>query len=170
LIDVQKGGDVWSLDQHYGQGTGISANTAGNNDLGNPVRNPVTGGEDSGGLILEGVQADGSENTVRAPADYYGGLFYWGTATRNPSQLTTYDGSYTKLREVALAYSLPSNILGNVFQRASVSIVGRNLWIIHKNLPYADPEAGLGAGNGQGFISGAYPTTRSIGFKVDLTF
>ena len=170
LIDVQRGGDVWSLDMHYGQGTGIPENTAGLNDLGNPVRNSVTGGEDSGGLILDGVQADGSENTVRARADYYGGLFYWGTATRNPSQLTTYDASYVKLREVALSYNLPKNILGNVFQNASLSVVGRNLWIIDKNLPYADPESGLGAGNGQGYISGAYPTTRSIGVKLDLTF
>jgi TonB-linked SusC/RagA family outer membrane protein len=170
LIDVQRGGDVWSLDMHYGQGTGIPENTTVLNDLGNPVRNPVTNGEDSGGLILDGVQEDGSVNTVRARADYYGGLFYWGTATRNPSQLTTYDASYVKLREVALSYNLPTNILGNVFQNASLSVVGRNLWIIDKNLPYSDPESGLGAGNGQGFISGAYPSTRSIGVKLDLTF
>lgn len=170
LIDVQRGGDVWSLDMHYGQGTGISANTAVLNDLGNPVRDPVTNGEDSGGLILEGVQADGSPNTVRASAEYYGGLFYWGTATRNPSQLTTYDASYVKLREVALSYNLPNTILGNVFQNASLSVVGRNLWIIDKNLPYADPESGLGAGNGQGYLSGAYPSTRSVGVRLDLTF
>ncbi|MGC1240051.1 MAG: SusC/RagA family TonB-linked outer membrane protein [Chryseosolibacter sp.] len=170
LVDVQRGGDVWSLDMHYGQGTGILENTAGLNDLGNPIRDLVTGGEDSGGFIQEGVQADGSENTVRARADYYGGAYYWGSATRNPSQLTTYDASYVKLREVSLAYNLPTNILGNVFQNASLSLVGRNLWIIHKNLPYADPESGLGAGNGQGFISGAYPATRSIGVKLDLTF
>ena len=170
LIDVQRGGDVWSLDMHYGQGTGVPEHTAVLNDLGNPLRNPVTTGEDSGGLILDGVQADGSKNTVRAPADYYGGLFYWGTATRNPTQLTTYDASYVKLREVALSYNLPNNIFGNVFQNAALSVVGRNLWIIDKNLPYADPEAGLGAGNGQGYISGAYPSTRSIGVKLDLTF
>lgn len=170
LIDVQRGGDVWSLDMHYGQGTGVLESTAGVNDLGNPVRNPVTGGEDSGGLVLDGVQADGSQNTVRAPADFYGGVYYWGSATSNPSQLTTYDASYVKLREVALSYDLPNTILGNVFQNASLSVVGRNLWIIHKNLPYADPESGLGAGNGQGFISGAYPSTRSVGVKLDLTF
>lgn len=170
LIDVQRGGDVWSLDMHYGQGTGITANTAGLNDLGNPVRDPVTDTEDSGGIIVEGVQADGSPNTVRASAEYYGGLFYWGTATRNPVQLTAYDASYVKLREVALSYKLPNTVLGNVFQNASLSVVGRNLWIIDKNLPYADPESGLGAGNGQGYISGAYPTTRSLGLRLDLTF
>jgi hypothetical protein len=180
LIDVQRGGDVWSLDMHYGQGTGLPDNTVGLNDLGNPIRNnvelidndnPSLGyTPESGGLILDGVQADGSVNTVRARADYYNGLFNWGSATRNPSELTTYDASYVKLREVSLSYNLPKTILGNVFQNASLSMVGRNLWIIDKNLPYADPESGLGAGNGQGVLSGALPTTRSIGFKVDLTF
>jgi TonB-linked SusC/RagA family outer membrane protein len=167
LIDMQRGGDVWSLDMHYGQATGVLKNTAGLNELGNPVRNSVAEG---GGVLFEGVQADGTPNTVRARADYYGGAFYWGSATRNPSQMTTYDASYVKLREVSLGYNLPKGLLGNVFQNVNVSAFGRNLWIIDKNLPYADPESGLGAGNGQGFISGAYPTTRSIGVKLDLTF
>jgi TonB-linked SusC/RagA family outer membrane protein len=170
LIDVSRGGDVYSLDMHYGQGTGISANTAGLNELGNPVRDLVTDGEDSGGIILDGVQADGSENTVRAAADFYGGAFYWGSATRNPGQMTVYDASYVKLREVALTYRLPQGVLGNIFQGASISLVGRNLWIIDKNLPYADPESGLGAGNGQGYISGAYPTLKTYGFRLDLDF
>lgn len=167
LVDVQRGGDVWSLDMHYGQGTGVTANTAGLNELGNPVRDPV---DEGGGIILEGVQADGSENTVRAPADSYDGAFYWGDEERNPSQLTTYDASYVKLREVALSYTLPTNILNNIFQSASLSLVGRNLWIIDKNLPYADPESGLGAGNGQGYISGAYPTLKTVEFRLDLNF
>lgn len=170
LIDVSHGGEVFSLDMYYGQGTGLPANTAGLNDLGNPSRDPVTGGEDSGGIIVDGVQADGSKNTVRARNDYYGGVFYWGTATRNPNQMNVFDASYVKLREASLSYQLPNTILGNVFQRASLSVFGRNLWIIDKNLPYADPESGLGAGNGQGYISGAYPSTRSIGVKLDLTF
>lgn len=180
LIDMQKGGDVYSLDMHYGQGTGISANTAGNNELGNPVRDPVVMNEpgnpaagyasNSGGILFEGVNPDGSENIRRVRADFYGGGFYWGDATRNPASMTVYDASYVKLREVAIGYTLPSTFLSNVFQKATISLVGRNLWIIDKNLPYSDPEAGLGAGNAQGYISGAYPTLRTVGFKLDLDF
>ena len=84
--------------------------------------------------------------------------------------MTIYDGSYVKLREVALTYRLPNGILGNTFQNIGLSLVGTNLWIIHKNMPYADPESGLGAGNGQGYLSGAYPTIKSVGFKLDLGF
>lgn len=180
LIDVSRGGDVYSLDMHYGQGTGIPEETAGLNDLGNPIRDrvvlvdpddPSQGyAENSGGIIFEGVQADGSVNTVRARADYYGGAYYWGNAVRQPGQMTVYDASYVKLREASLTYRLPNNLFGNVFQTASVSLVGRNLWIIHKNLPHSDPESGLGAGNGQGYLSGTYPAVRTVGFKVNLGF
>ncbi|HYG40545.1 MAG TPA: SusC/RagA family TonB-linked outer membrane protein [Cytophagales bacterium] len=167
LIDMQQGGDVFSLDMHYGQATGLPEHTAGLNELGNPKRDPIA---DGGGLLFEGVQADGSVNTVRVQAEDYSGGFYWGDQTTNPNTMTMYDASYIKLREVSLGYSLPTGILGNVFQNAALSVVGRNLWIIHKNLPYADPESGLGAGNGQGYISGAYPSTRSLGVKLDLSF
>lgn len=176
LIDVSHGGDIFSLDMYYGQSTGLPEHTAGLNDLGNPIRDMITGdavngyGEDSGGILFEGVQADGSENTVRASADYYAGAFYWGNATRQPAQMHVYDGSFVKLREVALTYTLPKTILANAFNNISLSVVGNNLWIIDKNLPHSDPESGLGAGNGQGYLSGTSPTIKSLGFKVDLSF
>jgi hypothetical protein len=52
----------------------------------------------------------------------------------------------------------------------SISAVGRNLWIIHKNLPYADPEDNLGAGNIQGIQVGSLPSVRTVGFNVKATF
>ena len=180
LIDVSKGGEIYSLDMHYGQGTGLPEETAGFNELGNPIRDEVvlvdptdpTQGytENSGGILFDGVLPDGSPNTIRARADYYAGAYYWGNAVRQPASMTIYDGSYVKLREVALTYRLPNGILGNTFQNIGLSLVGTNLWIIHKNMPYADPESGLGAGNGQGYLSGAYPTIKSVGFKLDLGF
>mgnify|MGYP002713107729 CR=1 FL=1 len=167
LIDMSKGGDVYSLDMHYGQGTGVLASTVGTNDLGNDWRLPISQG---GGIKLDGVKEDGTPNDVYARADYYGGVFYWGNSSRNPGELTVYDATYVKLREASLTYSLPKSLLGNAIQNVNLSVVGRNLWIMHKNLPYADPESGLGAGNAQGYVSGSYPTTRSIGFRVDIDF
>jgi len=43
---MSQGGHIWSLDMYYGLATGLYPETAGNNDLGNPVRIP------SFGLIL----------------------------------------------------------------------------------------------------------------------
>jgi len=170
LLDMQGGGDVYSLDMHYGQGTGLPASTAGLNDLGNPVRDPVTTGNDSGGVLNPGVDESGAVNTVRARADYYGGAFYWGNSSRNPGQMTVYDASYIKFREMSLTYNLPQNLVKSFAQRVSISVVGRNLAILSKNVPYADPESGLGAGNAQGYLTGSYPTTRTLGFKINLEF
>ena len=170
LIDIQKGGDVYSLDMHYGQGTGLPDYTAGFNELGNPVRDPVTTGADSGGVLNSGVTEDGQPNTTRARADYYGGAYYWGNSGRNPAALTVYDASYVKLRELSLSYNLPSKWLKNKLSKASISLVGRNLWIIDKNVPFADPESGLGAGNVQGYLSGSYPTLKTVGLTFNLEF
>jgi hypothetical protein len=105
---------------------------------------------------------------VRARADFYGGAFYWGNASRNPGALTVYDASYVKLRELALAYNIKT--LPKGFSAASLSLVGRNLWIIHKAVPFADPESGLGAGNSQGYLSGSYPTLKTVGLSLNLEF
>ncbi len=167
LIDMQKGGDVYSLDQHYGQGTGLPDYTAGLNDLGNPVRDPVDQG---GGVLLEGVKEDGTPNDIRVPADYFGGAYYWGNASRNPGELTIYDGGFIKLRELALSYTFKSGVFNGALQNLTLAAVGRNLWIIDKDLPFADPESGLSSGNDQGYISGSYPTVRTIGFNLNFDF
>ncbi|RKR14013.1 TonB-linked SusC/RagA family outer membrane protein [Maribacter vaceletii] len=172
LIDIQKGGDVYSLDTHYGQGTGLPYYTAGLNELGNPKRDPVTSGADSGGVLNPGVTEDGQPNTTRARADYFGGAYYWGNSSRNPAALTVYDASYIKLRELSLKYQMPVDkwLKGKFVSAATISLVGRNLWIIDKNVPFADPESGLGAGNVQGYLSGSYPTLKTVGLNLNLEF
>lgn len=168
LIDIQKGGDVFSLDMHYGKGTGLYPETAANNDKGNPVRDDVA---DGGGILLPGVTANGEPNTTYADASFYGGAFYWGNQARNPNQINVFDGSSVRLRELALSYTLPQTIASKIkAQKVDFSIVGRNLWIISKNVPYADPESGLGVGTAQGYLSGSYPTVRTYGFKLDVSF
>ncbi|MDD7886430.1 SusC/RagA family TonB-linked outer membrane protein [Flavivirga sp. 57AJ16] len=171
LIDIQKGGDVFSLDTYYGFGTGIYDFTAGNNELGNPYRDPVTGtpgnyGSDSGGVIFPGVKEDGTPNDIRAHLLDAG---TWGY--RQPQAAHVYDAGYVKLREATLSYKLNDKILDKFpFTSASISLIGRNLWIIEKHVPYADPEAGLSAGNVQGNQSGAYPSVKEIGASIKLQF
>jgi hypothetical protein len=166
LIDVRQGGDVWSLDMYYGLATGLYPETAGLNDKGNPVRNTV---DEGGGIINPGVTEDGKENTNRIDiSNLFGAYGYY----RKPSAAFVYDASYVKLRELALTYSLPSSLLGknSPFKGIDLSLIGRNLWIIHKNLPYADPEETTSSGNAQGLQGGAYPTTRTMGVNLRLRF
>ena len=150
---------------YYGLATGLYPETAGNNDLGNPSRNPISQG---GGIIMPGVTQDGKPNDIRVSNTAYGSYGYvW-----NPAAAFIYDASYVKLREAVLTYALPKTFVTKLraFKSVDFSLIGRNLWIIHKNLPYADPEETLGSGNLQGYQSGAYPTTRSIGFNLRFRF
>jgi hypothetical protein len=162
LVDIKKGGSLFTIDQSYGQATGLYPESVGTNDLGNPVRNPL---DEGGGVILEGVKEDGSPNDIRVAGDDYQ---LWGYAT-NPNSAFVYDASYVKLREVVISYEFKLKE-SSFFTHASLGLVGSNLWIIHKNLPYADPEAGLSAGNIQGFQSGVQPTVKNYGFNVTLQF
>jgi TonB-linked SusC/RagA family outer membrane protein len=169
LIDIKKGGDVFSLDQAYGQASGLYQNTVGTNDLGNPIRNKVSDAN-PGGQILPGVQADGTRNTVRAAVTTEAGESNLGYKSF-PNQAFVYDASYVKLREVSIAYQLPSKLLEGTFMNSVVFAAnGSNLWIIHKNLPYADPEAGFSSGNFQGFQTGVMPSVREISFNVKVQF
>jgi hypothetical protein len=90
---------------------------------------------------------------------------------KSSNKLHVYDAGYIKLREASLTYNFSAETLGKLpFTTASLSIIGRNLWIIDKNTPYADPEAGLSSGNVQGYQSGAYPSIREIGASLKLQF
>ncbi|WP_242528006.1 SusC/RagA family TonB-linked outer membrane protein [Allomuricauda sp. CAU 1633] len=166
LIDIQSGGDVYSNDINTGNRSGLYKWSVGLNDLGNPKRNSLANG---GGIILDGVAPDGSPNTVRTAMDNY------RNATGSilaPRAYFVYDASYVKLREVALNYNFPK--MGFMeklsIQSLRLGLVGSNLWIIHKNLPYADPEAGLSSGNLQGSQNGVLPTVKNLGINLQVQF
>ncbi|SDB48534.1 TonB-linked outer membrane protein, SusC/RagA family [Flavobacteriaceae bacterium MAR_2010_188] len=166
LIDIQKGGDVHSSDIATGNRSGLYNYSVGLNDLGNPVRNSLA---DGGGIILDGVAPDGSVNTVRTAMDTYRNAI---GSIKSPNAAFVYDASYVKLREVTLRYTLNKvGILEKIdINSVRLGLIGSNLWIIHKNLPFADPETGVSSGNLQGFQNGAYPTTRQMGINVQLQF
>lgn len=173
LIDFQSGGDIFSLDMYYGLATGLYEETSYLNDLGNPVRDPIVKNPDgsyasnSGGFINEGVNPDGKVNTTRIAASNYGSFGY----SRLPNKAFVYDATYVKLRSVSLSYSLPTALLEKTFiTGVTITAVASNLWIIFKNLPHADPESGLGAGNLQGYTTGSLPSTRDFSLNLKLTF
>jgi TonB-linked SusC/RagA family outer membrane protein len=173
LIDMKKGGSVFSLDTYYGMDTGLYPETAGLNDLGNPSRDPVTNDAKSGGVIFPGVNANGQPNTVRADNTGDAGSSAFGYG-HNPQKAFVYDAGYIKLREAVFTYGLPKTFISKIGNGAvkgiDLGVSGRNLWIIHKNVPYSDPEEGLAFGNLQGYQSGALPTLRTFTFNVKLTF
>jgi len=169
-IDWKKDGKVFSLDQYYAYGTGLHPDSVGLNDLGNPIRNTLANG---GGVVLPGVMEDPNHpghyipNTIRLDRSSSSQIL----ETDPPVAAFVYDASFIKLRQVSISYTFDKKSLGNIgVQSLTLGLVGSNLWIIHKNLPYADPEAGLSSGNIQGYQSGVMPSTRNFAFNLKVNF
>ena len=166
LIDMQQGGDIFSINTKYGQATGVYAETAGNNPKGNPQRDPVD--EGGGNIFEDAVFEDGTPNDVYVDAYRWGRYWYYNNS---PTARYVFDASYVKLRELSLSYALPTSVLGDSFIRGvNIALVGRNLWIISKKVEHFDPEVILTSGNQQGIEQGAYPTVRTVGVNVKLDF
>ncbi|MDM1554471.1 MULTISPECIES: SusC/RagA family TonB-linked outer membrane protein [Chryseobacterium] len=169
LIDGQQGGDVFSGDMLYGTDTGIYPETLA-------IRQP--------GVILPGVVMQNGQyvpNNVPLGADNAPSETGSILASGNyPAKQFVYDASFIKLREAAIYFDIPKSLYANTFIKSmKFGIFGRNLWIIHKNLPYADPEAGYtggsavgvqGANLSRGYSIGAMPTTRTFGANFTVNF
>jgi hypothetical protein len=137
---------------------------------------------------MQGVTADGKPNTKLVDAydiNLDGSKFPFGSVNSQAASSFVYDASYVKLRELAITYSLPVSVLGvNSFIKGlDISLTGRNLWIIHKNLPYSDPEQGEASTTlsstapivynpnaSIGYQTGAFPSVREFGFNVRFKF
>lgn len=72
-----------------------------------------------------------------------------------------YSGTYIKMREVSVTYTLPGKWTKGIFNAASVSLIGNNLFLLSK-MPNVDPDAE--ADNLQ------TPSMRSMGININLKF
>jgi hypothetical protein len=168
LIDFKFGGDVFS-------GTNNRLTQGGFTKMslqGREGEEPLT----VTGVIQNGVDENGDpiyepfEKTLtpQEASNYWGDV---GGETNAKTDLFIYDASFIKLRQVTLGYSLPRAILAKTPLRSvTVSFIGRNLAIIHKNVPNIDPESGYSNGNAQGLEYFGFPATRSYGFDLKLQF
>jgi TonB-linked SusC/RagA family outer membrane protein len=186
LVDAHVGGKIYSNTNRTGTYTGVLASTlegrgAENGGLsyyypGNSTANkavqiaagtaaPAGATVYDDGMVFNGVLADGSANSTILPAQQY----YKGFT--NADEAFVYSATYVKLREVKLGYNLPKQWIKSIgLQSASVSVVGRNLLIIHKKVPNIDPETAFNTGNGQGLEDLTLPGVRNIGFNINLKF
>ncbi len=122
------------------------------------------------GMVVDGVQEDGSKNTVSTTAEAY--WKFVGGRNTPIGEVFTYSASNIRLRELTLGYSLPQKLIGkSPFQNVSLSLVGRNLFFIMNKAKGFDPELVAGSGNTTvGLESFSMPTTRSLGLNLNLSF
>lgn len=128
------------------------------------------------GVILPGVKEDGTPNDVMIGADhYYNWTYNWGGWDPEGSVFyshSVFDNSYVKLRELSLTYNFENSFTSKFnCQRLSLSVYGRNLFYLYKNLPDFDAEAADGTTwITQSVIGGSTATTRSFGISLRATF
>jgi len=163
LLDMRLGGSFFSTSTMWGMHSGMLEETAGLNPRGYPQRDPLAAG---GGATHSGaVYADGTPNTT-----YLDARRYWNFGN-SPHSRHVYDASYVKLRELVLSYALPSRLFENNFMGSlHLALVGRNLWIIHKNVPGLDPEFSTSYTHQSGIEMGLYPSVRTLGIQLKASF
>ena len=154
---------LFDLSEYYGSGTGLWATTAGLNDKGIPVRDPVS---DGGGVAVHGIdEATGKEINTYVDARKYYQQFSYGDGIAEPyiRELT-----FVKMREVSLGYKIPvsKTKAGRYLSNAVFSIVIRNPWLIYTKASGIDTSE-ISTESGE---DGQLPGTRSIGVNLKLGF
>jgi hypothetical protein len=125
------------------------------------------------GLVVSGIDdATGNQfTTTVAPEDlrnYYG---FIGEQSAGISEEFVYSTDFIKFRELSLSYNVPQKVLENLFiSDLRLSLIGRNLFYISKDIDNVDPEAALNNLNSQGIERFGIPSTSSYGFSLNVKF
>jgi hypothetical protein len=125
-------------------------------------------GRDTGGVVGVGVNDKGEPNTVKANVQDY-----W-SVVRSLALIEpiVYNGGFWKLRQITAGYDFtrffPKN---SVIKGAKLSLVANNVLLLKKWVDNIDPESfGYSSDNLVGMESHGLPTTRSMGFNLNVKF
>ena len=87
------------------------------------------------------------------------------------SSAAIFDGSYFKIKQIQLGYTLPQNITKKALISDLRFFVSLDDYFTITKYPGADPEtASFNSSTSRGVDSGSYPTTKKVVFGVNLTF
>jgi len=158
-MDGKFGGDIIAGTMRWGGSGGQLAFTAEDN-----IREE--------GRVWDAVrESDGAVNDVVISASQ------WVNDYARCTENWVIDGSYIKLREVALGYTIPQNKLGNFgnyVNKVRFSLIGRNLAILYRspeNTFGIDPEVSSGSSLvGLGYEQMTVPVSRNIGARLTFSF
>jgi hypothetical protein len=88
----------------------------------------------------------------------------------SPSTLWVEDGSYLRLKDIKLAYTIPTSVTKRIkIENVTVYMTGSNL-ITWTNYPHYDPEASWTSSSVNGWDRGVYPSSKSVMGGIQVTF
>lgn len=144
LLTARLGGVVYSATQAVLDSYGVSEATAA--------------ARDNGGVVINGNDMIDAQK--------------WYTVVGADSgipQYYTYSATNLRLQEASVSYTIPRKKLKNIMD-ITLSLVGRNLWMIYCKAPF-DPESVATTGNYyQGIDYFMMPSLRCVGFNLKLKF
>jgi TonB-linked SusC/RagA family outer membrane protein len=184
-FDFQKGGQYYSRTERYYDHSGLSSQTAGLNDKGNPKRDAVAdgGGVHIVGVLQTGTDANGTPTSDGTVVDKYvdaKGHFSLSNLG-NIYENNVHDATYIKLRTVRLNYTFNKTVTDKInIKSATLGLYANNVWLIYSDLPWIDPSeiekrSGTNSLTDQGggynwAEAGQLPNTRTIGLNLNLRF
>jgi TonB-linked SusC/RagA family outer membrane protein len=121
-----------------------------------------------GGYKGDGVDASGNPNTAVAPVQTY----WEHLRSQQIIEPVIYDGGYWKLRQINLGYDLTKFIPDSwPIKGFKIDLVANNVLILKKWVDNIDPETfGFASDNNVGLESPGLPTTRGLGFNINVKF
>jgi len=128
----------------------------------------VPGRENEYMIIGDGVDSEGNVNTVAANVQPY-----WEVIrSQQLIEPAVYNGGFWKLRQITLGYDLTKLVADKLpIQGLTIDLIANNVLILKKWVPNIDPEVfGFTSDNLVGMESTGVPTTRNIGFNLNMKF
>jgi outer membrane receptor protein involved in Fe transport len=121
-----------------------------------------------GGVVGEGVNQKGEVNAVSAPVQAYWEI----VRSQGLVEPVVYDAGFWKLRQISLGYDftkfLPEK---SPIRGVKLNVVANNVLMLKKWVDNIDPESfGYSSDNLVGMESTGLPTTRSLGFNLNVKF
>jgi hypothetical protein len=173
ILDYRDGGDIYSTTVERLLGRGVVADTE---DREASLILPGFLGDRTTGEPILDEQGNKVPNTIQVTTnDLFFQPGFGGYFINAADEQSVYDGTNIRIREISIAYKLPSNFLDKTpIGSASVELTGRNLWRYAPNIPHStnfDPEVnGFGATNTQGIEYAAAPQSKRYSVSLRFTF
>lgn len=177
LFDIKHGGDIYDGTNAALITYGRAAETAANRE---------NTGYNAGG-VLGHVNADGTvtisstSNNIKvdmtaidpSTGKSIAQLWYTGNGGGfgSVSKPFVEDGSFFRLRELSLSYSLPSKLFSKIILKGvDLAFISRNIFLVTKYKGVDPDQSSAGISNVRGLEWFNLPSTRSYGFSVKLHF
>ena len=164
LIDFKLGGKMLSGTNFNAYRHGLSQETL----LGREGGAVDANGNDPGRVVGVGVDVNGNPNTAAATNQNYFSV----VRAKGLVEPVIYDAGYWKLRQITIGYDFTKFFKSvPAIKGVKLSFVANNVLMIKKWVPNIDPEAfGYSSDNVVGMESPTLPTTRSLGFNLNVKF